>query len=231
MISLNLNAVTIGLGSRAAVNPVTIVGNKVDGSSVGARKTITFPTGTTTGDLVLAWTAVKGGIAMNVPAGWTALTSTAWGSTVRWMWKIVAGGDTGFAAAVASGVPPYGVNLVTVRGHNPAAPIAGLETGGNVTNTRYSRGAGTDGVPITSPYPGALVLQGLSVGVSGLTLTLPFERVQAALVDGARYGTFQTWVASETRLDEGPVNPRSMVISASSAGSSHLLVVCPAVPA
>lgn len=161
---------------------ISYIGSASAGDATNKVLTLTLPTGTTTGDTVIAATTLDNNKSVTLPTGWTAVGSytsgTANGSAKVMVFRhMVAAGETSVTVTYSNKFAKS-VVLTTYRSAHPSAPIdvvasASTASGTSVTaaaitpttyNERLLVITGADGVAGTWTAPAGLTLRAQKTG-------------------------------------------------------------------
>ncbi len=197
-------------------DPVPVVESTNEDSATSSPLTVTKPSGTVTGDLILGcfasnWDGSSLPTFSQVTGGWTPLFQHSYGggfqaSADAMYWRIVENGDTTWDFGIAGVFATAAAFVLRISGHDPVNPIG-------------SSSFNIDTITDTITLPGSLCdrTNGLLVhhpvcsdGLSGSGFT-PQDPGVIEIHDSGHGGATQHAVGTETFLDGGPSGTRTWV--------------------
>jgi hypothetical protein len=195
-----------------------------DASNTATTITVTKPTGTASGDLLVAVVALRlTGASITPPAGWTLIASGGASSiTLATYWKIAGGSE------------PSNYTFTTTAGRQ-AAGIARI-TGANMTTPVdvHSSASGTAGTSlvaasVTPSSAATLLLECFGHGTGSATVTNPGGATSdwSFVCTGAPTAAPVNALAHETLTSATATGTRAATASASGNWAAQLLVIQP----
>jgi hypothetical protein len=236
---------SIALGSLALVETMPTVRGASSEGTVSNTVILNVPTGSTTGDVLLAFFDLDAAGVTGVPAGWTLTDSQVYvGTRSNYLYRRVAGGaePASYTWNLSSSDEHSGV-MVSIRGSDTAsigvesktahAVAADLVWPAQTPAARSVRvfGAGFPGVPAPAfSTPAGLVVQATpSVGGAGSSGSYVATSLPSSGATDAAPGVTVPIVAQRTSgeiaVNPPPLTPRTMVVLAGTANVPPTLTV------
>jgi fibronectin type 3 domain-containing protein len=184
--------------------------------------TLTRPSGTTTGDGLLAAIDVRSGTTITAPAGWALVRSDSSGSTLKQSVyvKVAGAGEPASYAWSFSGSQSAAGSILAYAGVHASSPIAASGGGANPSSTSITAPSVTTGVTDT-------LLVGLFGTATNATITQPSDMAEQAEVAAGGKQKLASEAADAYRQAAGATGPRTATASSAAVNIGQLVALRP----